>query len=251
MTTYLIAGAGRGIGCEIVNQLSQLSSTSLVYAGVRNPSTAPENFSSHPKIHTVQLDVTHQSDVDAAVETVRKTTGSLDVLIINAGAGTGAYVAQCSTEQIQEMLDVNTIAPHRLIQAFLPLVRAGVQKKIIAVGTSVGSFGLCRPMAREGLPSGAYGISKASLHFMVMLYAAELTPAEGILFASVHPGNVDTAGARDFINSIPGFLEKVKESGFVMISPRESVEGILKVVEGLTEERSGDLLAHTGEVLPY
>lgn len=251
MTSYLVAGAGRGIGRGLVDQLSQLSSTSIVYAGVRNPSAAPENFSSNPKIHIVQLDVLRPSDVDAAVETVRKTTGSLDVLIVNAGAGTGAFIAQCSTEQIQQMLDINTVAPHRLIQAFLPLVRAGVQKKIIVVGSSAGSFGLFRPVASEGFSMGAYGVSKASLHFMVMLYAAELTPAEGILFASVHPGDVDTTGARDFLNESPGLKEKLEESGRPLISVRESVEGVLKVVEGLTKERSGDLLAWNGDVLPY
>lgn len=251
MTSYLVAGASRSIGRELVDQLSQLSSTSIVYAGVRNPSAAPENFSSNPKIHIVQLDVLRQSDVDAAVEAVRKTTGSLDVLIVNAGAGTGAFIAQCSTEQIQQMLDINTVAPHRLIQAYLPLVRAGVQKKIIVVGSTAGSFGVLRPIAGEGFSSGAYGVSKASLHFMVMLYAAELTSAEGILFASVHPGEVDTTGARDFLSETPGFKEKLEESGRPLLSVQESVEGVLKVVEGLTRERSGDLLAWNGDVLPY
>lgn len=251
MTSYLIAGAGRGIGCEMVNQLSQLSSTSIVYAGVRNPSAAPENFSSDPKIHTVQLDVLSQSDVDAAVETVRKTTGSLDVLIINAGAGTGGFVSQCSIQQIQEMFDINTLAPHRLIQAFLPLVRAGVQKKIIALGSGAGSFGLFRPMAREGIPCGAYGISKASLHFMMMLYAAEMTPAEGILFATADPGFVGTTGALDWMNQSPGVKEKLEGKGLQMIPIQQSVEGILKVVGELTEERSGEILAWDGSILPY
>ncbi|MCJ1464105.1 hypothetical protein MMC07_002718 [Pseudocyphellaria aurata] len=251
MTSYLIAGASRSIGCEMVNQLSKLSSTSIVYAGVRNPSAAPENFSSDPKIHTVQLDVLSQSDVDAAVETVQKTTGSIDVLIINAGAATGGYVSQCSNQQIQEMFDINTLAPHRLIQAFLPLVRAGVQKKIIAVGSSAGSFGVFRPIAREGVLSGAYGMSKASLHFMMMLYAAELTPNEGILFAAVNPGFVGTTGALDWMKQSQGAQEKLDSDGSHTVPVQQSVEGVLKVLEELTEERSGDLLEWDGSILPY
>ncbi|MCJ1423021.1 hypothetical protein MMC29_000902 [Sticta canariensis] len=254
MTSYLVTGASRGIGSELVSQLSQQSSTSVVYAGVRNPSAAPETFSSNPKIHIIQLDVLRQSDVDAAAETIRKHTGSLDVLISNAGTGTGVFLAKCSTELIQENLEINTVAPHRLIQAFLPLVRAGVQKKIVAIGSDAGSFGLFRPLAQQGAVSGAYGISKASLHFMLMHYAAELTLAEGILFASVDPGVVDTTGARDFLNLSPGSLEKLEEGGFHMTSPQESAEGILKVVEGLTKERSGDFLVWNEGVLqvqPY
>ena len=253
MTSYLVAGAGQGIGREFVNQLSQLSSTSVVYAGVRDLSTAPETFSSDPKIHIVQLDVLRQSDVDAAAETVRKTTGSLDVLIINAGIGTGGYIAQCSTQQIQECLEVNTVAPHRLIQAFLPLIRIGVQKKIVALGTSVGSFGLIRALVREAVPSGAYGISKAALHFLMMLYAADLTPAEGILFAALDPGVVPTSGAQEWGKQFKGegMVEKFETIARPLISAEESVQGLLKVVEGLTAERSGDLLAWNGDLVPY
>lgn len=250
MTSYLVMGAGQGIGREFVNQLSQLS---FVYAGVRNPSTTPENFSSDPKIHIVQLNVLRQPDVDAAVETVRKTTGSLDVLIINAGVGTGGYIAQCSTHQIQECLEVNTVAPHRLIQAFLPLVRIGVQKKIVALGTSVGSFSLIRALARQAAPSGAYGISKVALHFMMMLYAADLTPAKGILFAALDPGFVPTGGAQEFGKEFKGegLAEKFEAIARPVISAQESVQGLLKVVEGLTAEKSGDLLAWNGDLVPY
>lgn len=251
MTSYFVAGASRGLGRELVNQLSQHSSTSIVYAGVRNPSAAPQNFSSDPKIHIVPLDVLLQSDVDAAVETVQKTTGSLDVLIFNAGAATGAFVAQCSTEQLQQMFDLNTVAPHRLIQAFLPLVRAGLQKKIVVMSSNAGSFSAIRPLARQGGPTGAYGVSKASLNFLVMLYAADLTPAEGILFASLDPGVVETTGARDWLNENPVLEETLKGAGLHPISAQESVAGVLKVVEGLTEERSGDFLSWKGDVLPY
>ncbi|MCJ1269236.1 hypothetical protein MMC22_009126 [Lobaria immixta] len=166
MTSYLIAGAGRGIGREL-------------------------------------LDVLRQSDVDAATETVRKTTCSIDVLIFNPGVATGNFLAQCSMETVQEMLDLNSVGPHR------------------------------RRRAEEDY---RWAPALVALHFMVMLFAADLTPAEGILFASVDPEIFDTSGASRSLDETPGFREMLDAgtSPHQMISARESVEGILKVVEGLT-----------------
>lgn len=61
------------------------------------------------QIHIFQLDVLRLSDVDAAAKTIPKLTASLEVLIPNVGAGTGGFLAQCSTEHIQENFEINTV----------------------------------------------------------------------------------------------------------------------------------------------
>lgn len=84
-------------------------------------------------------------------------------------------------------------------------------------------------MASTG--TGPYAVSKASLHFLMMLYGAELT-GEGILFASVHPGLMDTEMASKVLQmECNHALETYAEAGIWLISVRESVEGIIKVVE--------------------
>ncbi len=86
-----------------------------------------------------------------AVETVRQSTGGvLDVLIVNAGTSNGVWIRDGTVEDLREMVELNTIAPLRLIRAFFPLVRASSQKKVIAIGTAAGSFAIMRDFpARE------------------------------------------------------------------------------------------------------
>lgn len=193
-TSYFVTGASRGIGQELVTQLASKPDTSVVFAAVRNPSSASQELRSHPKIKVVKLDVISDDDTAAAVETVKASNdGALDVLILNAGAGTTTPMTQSPVAELREYIEVNAISTHRLVIAFLPLLRAGRRKEIIGIGTSSGSFGLSQPLAKQGFPLGAYGVSKAAMHFLVMLYAAELQ-REGFKCITFHPGVVDRKG---------------------------------------------------------
>lgn len=251
MPSYFVAGASRGIGLALVERLSAKPSTDIIYAGVRTPETAPSQLVSDSKIRILKLDVLSQADVDAAATAVEKEAGSLDVFIFNAGAANNGSVVKSDVDQLQAMVDINTVAPHRLIQAFLPLIRKGHVKKIIAIGTAAGSFGIARGLAQAGFPLGLYGVSKAGLHFLLMLYGAELA-SEGIVVASIHPGMVETDGARQVFERMGESAQtKIEQIGEKMLSTTESAEGIIQVIDDLTLERSGDLLGVDGSTLPF
>lgn len=107
--------------------------------------------------------------------------------------------------------------------------------------------------------SGPYGDSKTALHFLIMLFAAEFESVgggnderDGVLFASVHPGIVDTDTARFVLERTGEGSMKRFEEGDIPVTPvAESAKGILSVAEGLTRERSGSLFSWTGDVLPF
>lgn len=252
MPSYLVAGASRGIGLALVKRLSAEPSTSIVYAGVRTPETALLQLESDPKIRILKLDVLSQADVDAAATAVETETGSLDVLIINAGAGaTQGAVAQSDTDDLQAIVNLNTVAPHRVIQAFLPLIRKGHIKKIIAVGSAGGTFGIARGLVPAEFPVGPYGVSKAGLHFLIMLYGVELA-SEGIVTASIHPGMVDTDGSRLFFKGMGELARaKIEQMGVKLLSTKECVDGMIRVINGLSVEQSGNLLGLDGSTMPF
>ncbi|ALG08248.1 SDR family NAD(P)-dependent oxidoreductase [Kibdelosporangium phytohabitans] len=80
----LVTGANQGIGEEIVRRLAATGMT--VYLGARDISPgqrAAEDLSGD--IRVVQLDVTDQLQIDAAVNYIDSNSGKLDVLINNAG----------------------------------------------------------------------------------------------------------------------------------------------------------------------
>jgi NAD(P)-dependent dehydrogenase (short-subunit alcohol dehydrogenase family) len=91
-TVYFITGVSRGIGLEFINQLIRREN-SIVYAGVRNPSSLNQHFPSLPaNLHILSCDVTSDDSVIAAFSTVSEMSGRLDVPINNAGIENGLSI---------------------------------------------------------------------------------------------------------------------------------------------------------------
>src|SRR5689334_20406301 len=87
-------------------------------------------------------------------------------------------------DALQHILDVNVVAPLRLIQAVLPTMRARGSGLIINVTSDAGV---------QAYPNwGGYGASKAALEHLSNILAAELDTT-GIRVYVVDPGDMDTA----------------------------------------------------------
>jgi NAD(P)-dependent dehydrogenase (short-subunit alcohol dehydrogenase family) len=254
MPSYLVAGSSRGIGLALVQLLAVKPNTSIVYASIRDPK-APiiSNLNKDKKIHPIQLDITSQPSVDAAVETVKNEISSLDVLIIAAGVAMGTFTSVGSAEQLEISLQTNTISVYRTTLAFLPLIRAGTAK-IIALGTPGGTFSTAPALLSAGIPIGTYSIAKAALHFMMMVLDAELTK-EGIVTATVDPGIMGTDMAKEMAErGGQKVMKKFEEISLVPVSAEESAESILKIIKGMGVEKSGKLFGLVNgeaKVLPF
>lgn len=131
MTTTLITGANRSLGLETVRRLVDASHT--VYAGMRDPATGGEARALGA--HVVQLDVTDQHSIDAAIATIP----ALDVLVNNAGIlGTSFGVDDLDAAAMSAVLDTNVTGIVRVTQAALPLLRRSDNPVIVNVASGVG-----------------------------------------------------------------------------------------------------------------
>jgi NAD(P)-dependent dehydrogenase (short-subunit alcohol dehydrogenase family) len=174
MTITLITGANKGLGYETARQLVALGHT--VYAGARDPERGQ---AAADKIGAtfVQLDVTDQASVDAAVRTIHDAEGHLDVLVNNAGiAGAAPSPADLTAERLQEVYDVNVFGLVRVTQAFLPLLKASNTPVIVNVGSSLGSKTIVTDPDRieSGLTLLDYASSKAAVIMLTVQYAKAL-----------------------------------------------------------------------------
>jgi NAD(P)-dependent dehydrogenase (short-subunit alcohol dehydrogenase family) len=169
MTTTLITGANRSLGLETARRLIEAGHT--VYAGMRDLATGDEarRIGAHP----VQLDVTDQVSVDAALGTLPE----LDVLINNAGVlGTSFGVDDLDAAAIATVLDTNVVGVVRVTQAALPLLRRSASPVIVNVASGVG---WPRFLTTEGtdefpIPAVPYATSKAAVIAMTVQYAKNL-----------------------------------------------------------------------------
>jgi NAD(P)-dependent dehydrogenase (short-subunit alcohol dehydrogenase family) len=181
--TVLVTGAGKGIGAELVRIL--VSKGARVYAGVYT-SEAMETL---PEAATIlSLDVTKQSDVDAAIARITAESGRLDALVNNAGiiSPIGPITA-VESESLASAFAVNVIGVHRMTIAALPLLRAN-KGVVVNAGTGAATT----PM--EGWT--AYCSTKAAMHMLTRMMVKELVGDDlRVFFLGIPPTDTAMQGA--------------------------------------------------------
>ncbi len=234
----LITGANRGIGFEFVKQY--LAKGWYVIAGVRRPDAATDLQAlaeEYPQVTIEPLDVCDLSSVDALA--ARLEGQPIDVLINNAGffgefgnQGFGAL----DHDQFDLFMRTNARGPLKMSEAFVPHLKAGRQKKIVAITSQAGSFEL----DSGGLPGMYfYKSSKAALN-MIMRNVAKDLKEHGIAVGILSPGMVNTAGDIPPERRFPGLIE-----------PPESIAGMIKVIDELDLDHTGSFIRYSGDPQPW
>lgn len=205
MTVTLITGANKGIGFETARQL--LGSGHTVYIGARDVERG-EKAAAELGARFVQLDVTDDASVEAALAAIDSTEGRLDVLVNNAGIlptgdpdGPKALLA----------FDTNAVGVVRVTEAALPLLRRSSNPTVVNVSSSAGSFwAVTNPDRPEfALPIALYGSSKAAVTMLTVQYAKA---HPGIKFNALEPGTTATDMTVDL-----GVGRPVEESAKVVV----------------------------------
>ncbi len=133
-------------------------------AGARDPAAVgPAD-----NLIALELDVTDDASVGAALAGAEENPGSLDVLVNNAGIyGTFEGVAGYDLADAREVIETNVFGPWRLIQAALPLLRRSASPRIVNVSSGAGQ------LAEMGGGGTAYRLSKAALNALTRTLAAD------------------------------------------------------------------------------
>ncbi|MEU8611687.1 SDR family NAD(P)-dependent oxidoreductase, partial [Actinoplanes sp. NPDC048791] len=178
-TSVLITGGNKGLGYEAARRLGEQGWT--VFLGSRDPergqAAADKLTAGGAEVVMVPLDVTSDESVADAVRLVREHTDRLDVLINNAGApGRVVAPADATVEEIHAVYETNVYGPIRVTHAFLPLLQAADNPRVVMVGSGGGSFAVVtdpdQPVSR--MHELAYSSSKAALHMITLRYAQAL-----------------------------------------------------------------------------
>ncbi|KAJ3164145.1 hypothetical protein HDU88_005648 [Geranomyces variabilis] len=238
-TTYLVAGANRGLGLGFASSLAARPNT-VVFATARDPSSATELAAlakKHSNVHILKLETTSESDAAAAASEIKRLGHShLDVVIVNAGVGHKASVLETSLDDLLRIYKVNVGGVLVSFKAFYPLLKASptaAQKKFVAVTSMLGSNGLVEKFGQSGYGGyAAYGASKAGVNYIVGNIAIE---HKDLIALPIHPGHVATdMGGKD-----------------APVSVKESIDGMLKVIDGATAADSGKFFSYDGTTLPW
>lgn len=173
-----ISGCSSGIGRALAERLAAQGAT--VYAGVRDLKTAPQL----PRVQPLQLDVTRPEQIRAALASIERHSGRLDILINNAGINAIGPWEIVPPEIVARIFAVNFFGAVELTKAALPLMRRQ-RAGTIAMISSLS--------AHIALPlGGAYAASKFALDAFAESLSYEVR-RWNIRILSVSPAGYETA----------------------------------------------------------
>jgi NAD(P)-dependent dehydrogenase (short-subunit alcohol dehydrogenase family) len=185
MYTAIVTGTSTGIGFATAVSLARAGHD--VFATMRDPVRSPELASlalqDGLQITVIPLDVNDDASVTAAVQTVIRARGHIDVLVNNAGIGQLGSIEAMPLAIFREVMETNYFGALRCTKAVLPGMRERLCGRIINVTSVAGR------LASAG--QSAYAASKFALEALSESLAAEVK-SFGIRVNIVEPGVIAT-----------------------------------------------------------
>jgi len=230
MATVLITGANRGLGLEFCRQYAEQGWH--IIACSRNPDDAFDlnNLATHHNVQLETLDVSKFEQIDALSRKLADLP--IDVLINNAGI----YADHRSNgfghldyQAWMNSLLINTQAPVKMAEAFLPKIKKSDKKLIVNISSLMGSIA-----DNDSGGSIFYRSSKAALNAAMKSLAIDLKDQSvGVLI--FHPGWVktDMGGPNALINV------------------EQSITGMRSLIESFSLNQSGSFIKYDGTPMPW
>jgi NAD(P)-dependent dehydrogenase (short-subunit alcohol dehydrogenase family) len=228
MSVFLVTGASRGLGREIVR--AALAAGHEVVAGVRDVHALDDLGDGTGRLIAVGLDVTEEAAAQAAVTAAVDRFGRLDVLVNNAGYANVGSIEDVDPADFRAQVETNLFGVVNLTRAALPVLREQGSGHIVQV-SSVGGR-----LATAGL--GAYQTAKWAVGGFSSVLAAEVAPL-GIRVTVLEPGGMrtDWAGSsmridpvRPEYDATVGAMARLHSDGVTSASdPAKVAELVLRI----------------------
>lgn len=174
---WLITGAGRGMGVDIVK--AALAAGNIVIATGRNTATITKAIGASENLLVLKLDVTNLADAEAAVQAAIVRFGQIDVLVNNAGNFYAGFFEEITPDDFRAQIETNFFGPVNVTRAVLPVMRAQRSGLIVHISSTAGING--------GEFVSAYAASKFAGEGWIESLTLEVAPF-GIRTMLVEPG---------------------------------------------------------------
>jgi NAD(P)-dependent dehydrogenase (short-subunit alcohol dehydrogenase family) len=187
--TILVTGASTGSGRMIAETLA--AKGHFVFAGARKDKDL-EALNAIENIQSIRLDVTRQSEIDAAVQTVRDSGRGLYAVINNAGVGLMAPLIELEEDDLDFIFDVNVYGPYRITRAFAPLLIES-KGRVVNIGSIAG--------VQTRTFYGPYSMSKHALEAFNDALAMEMAKFD-VKVSVIDPGGFKSNIGKNIYNRL-------------------------------------------------
>lgn len=199
----LVTGAARGIGQAIATAFSA-NGARVVLTDI-DVATLEAAAAALPRATPLPMDVTDEAAVDAAIATVLRECGRLDIVVNNAGVNTLEHrvpVDAFPRREWDRLLSVDLTGVFLVSRAAARVMRPQRSGRIINIASVVGLV----PLRLQS----AFVAAKAGVVNLTRSMALELGPA-GILVNGIAPGSILTDGTRQLFYGPEGKYHKAVE----------------------------------------
>ncbi|AEF42639.1 SDR family oxidoreductase [Hoyosella subflava] len=214
--SVVITGANGGIGLATAVELAgrgfDVIGTVRSERGAETVADAAENAG--VSVRTVLCDVTDEEQTQAAFEEIAATTdGGPWALVNNAGIAQAGAIEDVSEELARRQVDVNLLAPARLMRLALPAMRARGEGRIVNVSSMSG---------RVALPFlGWYAASKYGLEAISDAARREVA-GFGVKVILIEPGSYGTGVWNTAFSALPEREKSAYQEAYAMVDQIEA-----------------------------
>lgn len=235
-----VIGASGGIGNAFADQLENCASVATVGRLSRSKQPA-----AHNKSRALHLDLRDEDSIAAAAADLERSVGELHLVLVATGVLHDGDTLQpektwraLSGAALENTFRINTIGPSLVAKHFLPLLAPNRKTAFAALSARVGSI-------EDNRLGGwhAYRASKAALNMIIKTLSIELSRRNPLaLCVGLHPGTVETALSDPFKAGVPNDA---------LFQPAYAAGALLKVLDALAPDASGNLYAWDGARIPF
>ena len=229
-----IIGASGGIGSTISRQIRAMERENTIIEIVRQKA----------KKNQFEMDMLDEHSVAQCAEEIKKQYGSLDVVLNTTGLlhtsnnSPERTYREINLDYLQEIFQVNTFIPFLVCKYFAPLLTKESASIIAFMSARLGS------MSDNRLGGWySYRSSKTALNMLIKTLSIELSYSnKNAICVGLHPGTVDTQLSSPF-------TQKIKNSR--VFTKEEAAEYLIKALNNIDHNDTGNIIDWRGETVPY
>ena len=214
-SVWFITGCSTGFGRELAKIVLARGGRAVVTARDKSR-VADLTRGAEDRALALDLDVTDQGQIDAAVKAAEAKFGAIDVLVNNAGYGYQASIEEGVDAEIRTQFDANVFGLFAMTRAVLPGMRAHRRGHVINITSVAGFVGF--------MGSGYYAASKHAVEGFSDALAAETQPL-GIKVTCVEPGPFRTDWAGRSLKQTPVRIADYAETAGARMKGTAEISG--------------------------
>lgn len=233
----VVIGSSGSIGSAFIKNILQNPELKKLYAFSRSGLPFDDN-----KVISKVLYLEDEESIAHASNFVKNE--ELDLIIVATGMLHDSEIKpekslkEISEEKLHKLFAVNTIGPALIAKHFIPHLAKDKKSTLAFLSARVGSIS-------DNELGGwySYRASKAALNMVIKNLSIEVVRKyKNTIIVGLHPGTVDSKLSKPFQTNVK--QEK-------LFTPDYSAKQMLKVIDELKPENSGDILAYDGQKIGY